>query len=136
VRNPGTFPWTILAAAAFLLLYIPALSGEQPGPGGEALQKRIETLIERLGSDDWEEREDASKELIRIGEAALPALDKAALSDDPEVRFRADAAIRAISKELRGRRYHSLPVLQRAIRLLTDPDPVRRKGAAVTLASA
>ena len=50
----------------------------------------VEKLIRDLGDDDYEVRESASDRLKLIGEAALPLIDKAFQSKDPEVRRRAE----------------------------------------------
>ena len=55
-----------------------------------------EELIERLGHEDYAVREQATSDLIGLGEKALPALERALNSDDLEVRRRAGRAIRAI----------------------------------------
>ena len=61
-----------------------------PSGGGEADDKKIGELIEKLGSSDWDERAAAEKELEGIGKPAADALRKAmAGADDPEVKVRA-----------------------------------------------
>jgi len=50
----------------------------------------IDQLIEQLGSDRFAAREEASRKLLALGEAALPALEKARRAADAEVRRRAD----------------------------------------------
>jgi hypothetical protein len=51
---------------------------------------RIQDLIRKLGSEDYATREQATRELEKIGKSARPALQKAAEeSEDPEVRQRA-----------------------------------------------
>ena len=51
-------------------------------------QDSVDDLIRQLGSDEFDAREKASDELLRIGAPALPALRKAAESGDAEVRYR------------------------------------------------
>ncbi|RKY16944.1 MAG: hypothetical protein DRP63_04525, partial [Planctomycetota bacterium] len=46
--------------------------------------------------DDFQKREDAMEELVRIGDSAVEALKKAAKSDDPEVAWRAKEALNRI----------------------------------------
>lgn len=48
-----------------------------------------ERLVRQLGSTDFAQREAAAKALLKLGPAALPALEKARQSDDAEVRKRA-----------------------------------------------
>ena len=62
--------------------------------------ERIAAVIKQLGDDEFAKRETASKELEALGEPALPALRKARLSDDAEIRRRAEEAIRAISHKV------------------------------------
>jgi len=54
---------------------------------------RVQDLIRKLGSDDYATREQATEELRKIGAPAREALRKAAESDDPEVRQRAQALL-------------------------------------------
>lgn len=57
----------------------------------------ISRLIEQLGARRFADREAAGRELVAIGEPAMPALRHAfAKSDDPEVRLRAKATMRKI----------------------------------------
>src|SRR5262245_908534 len=57
----------------------------------------VERLIEQLASPRWEERQEASKRLPELGDAALPAMEKAARSDrDVDVRLRLWLAIRTV----------------------------------------
>ena len=62
-----------------------------PVPDGRdiSLSVLIERLVAGLGSKRYDERESAELALSRIGARALPALEKAAASKRPEVRFRA-----------------------------------------------
>jgi HEAT repeat protein len=52
-------------------------------------EEEFERLIQSLGSDDIAKRTEATEALKRAGTRALPALERAALSTDPEVRLRA-----------------------------------------------
>lgn len=63
----------------------------------------IRDLIERLADDSFDEREQAGKHLVAIGEPALVRLRHAAKEHpDPEVRERAGRLIGAIQKALFG----------------------------------
>jgi len=53
-------------------------------------------LIKKLGHDDYEVREQATKELVAMGPKAVPELEKALEADDLEVRLRAGRALRSI----------------------------------------
>jgi hypothetical protein len=65
-------------------------------PRGQAGKAEIEKLIADLGADDFEVREAATTKLGLIGSDALPYLEKAAGSDDAEVRRRAEDLLRGI----------------------------------------
>jgi hypothetical protein len=62
----------------------------------EEREARIRELVSRLGAEDWREREDAQRALVKMGQAALPQLREAARSADPEVATRASAAVAEI----------------------------------------
>lgn len=64
----------------------------------KALQIRVEKLIGQLGVEEFAEREAASKELIEIGNPARTALEKAALSTDPETSARARVILDRLPK--------------------------------------
>jgi len=66
-------------------------------------EARIKELIRQLGADDWQTRETATKELIKIGKPIEPPLYEALQSKDPEIRLRAQMIWDAI---------HALPKLQ------------------------
>jgi tetratricopeptide (TPR) repeat protein len=65
-------------------------------------------MVKRLGARSFREREAATADLVGLGKAALPALEQAAESDDPEVAWRASEAARMI-------RYGVTPALRREI---------------------
>ena len=56
----------------------------------------IDALVQKLGSSSYQERQDASTALRRIGLPAREALEKAVQSNDPEIRIRAAAILRDI----------------------------------------
>lgn len=58
------------------------------------IAKRVEALVARLAADDYETREQATRDLMRLGVDAEPLLREAlASSQDPEVRERLDEAL-------------------------------------------
>ncbi len=68
-------------------------------PQGQAVdQKTIDRLIAQLGSDIYAEREAAARQLVAIGEPAVPGLRKALTSPDREVARRARACIEGIEQ--------------------------------------
>ena len=81
--------------AVVVLLGGVALS-QQKQAHPEDLQAKIQKLVKQLGDDDFQKREDAMEELVRIGDAAVEALKKAAKSEDPEVAWRAKEALNRI----------------------------------------
>src|SRR5579859_868687 len=81
-----------------LLMLLPP-AGAPAAPPGEA---EVARLIKQLGSDVFAEREAASRELAKAGEAALGALEWAARSDDAEVRRRARELVARLHRKLYG----------------------------------
>ncbi len=74
----------------------PAARAEPAPDGGD-----VERLIKRLGSDEFDEREAASKALKDVGKPALKALGEAAKGNaDAEIRSRAAALIVTIRDSL------------------------------------
>ena len=65
---------------ALLLLVLPFAPAVAVAPD----DTEVERLIKQLGSDQFKEREAATKRLQEIGEPALDALDKALSSADAE----------------------------------------------------
>jgi hypothetical protein len=62
--------------------------------------EKINRLLELLGSDEGDEREQAARELEKIGVAALPALREAATEGDAEVKAHARKVIRTIERRV------------------------------------
>lgn len=77
-----------------LLAAVPLTAADKPD------EKQLAQLIEQLGSNMFEEREQATKALEALGPAALDALRKAEKSGDPEVKSRAAALIRKAEEKL------------------------------------
>lgn len=63
--------------------------------------QEIPKLIEQLGNESIETRENASRRLIQIGEPALIAVQAAIKSVDPEVAARANAAVISIIRNIK-----------------------------------
>lgn len=86
-----------------LVLWVGLLVGVPltlPAADRPADGEKIARLIDRLGSQPFAEREQASHALDELGQAALPALHKALSHEDPEIRRRAQELIRRIDKRL------------------------------------
>ena len=62
--------------------------------------ERIEKLVAQLGSNNFQAREDATKQLDSIGLPALEALKNATQSSDAERRRRAEELVSKIEKRL------------------------------------
>jgi hypothetical protein len=61
---------------------------------------QIPALVKQLGDDSPKIREEASQKLRQLGKEALPALEQATKSKDPEVAARAHAISRQIDEDL------------------------------------
>jgi hypothetical protein len=81
----------------------PAVAAAPPASTAAPAAKEIDRLVAELGSDDYQTREAAHKKLEKIGEAALPALEKALTSKDLEVRRRARMIVEPLRKRIRER---------------------------------
>lgn len=68
----------------------PARAGDAPAGPTDAEAAEIARLVEDLGSADFRVREAATAALIGFGEKARAALEQAAKSENPAIRFRAD----------------------------------------------
>jgi hypothetical protein len=68
--------------------------------------KRVDAAIGMLGNSDFAKRETASAELLELREAAFPALQQAARSDDPEVSRRAKEVIKTLTDTLSADKLH------------------------------
>ncbi len=79
-----------------LLLWSASLSAQDT-------PNRIDILVKELGAEAYEVREQATKDLIGLADAAVPALQQVLESKDLEVRLRASRALREIRKNKGGR---------------------------------
>jgi hypothetical protein len=76
------------SARRMMLVCLSLLAAAALRAGPETAE--AERLVRQLGSDDFAEREAATKALLRLGQAAFPALRNARHSQDVEVRRRAE----------------------------------------------
>ncbi len=88
-----------LRTTTFVLATLMALPGVAVAQDANP-EERIARLVERLSDPDFQVRDAATEELVQIGEAALPALEKAAASDDAEVSWRAKKTLETIKAKL------------------------------------
>jgi hypothetical protein len=68
----------------------------QKRSGNDDDLRRLSKLMSGLGSDDFSEREEASKKLQALGVIALPALRQACASGDAEIARRAKVCVKAL----------------------------------------
>jgi hypothetical protein len=88
-RSTSVWRSVILGSAVLLGVSVTQLLADVA-----ATQSNTDQLINQLGSDNFEERDAAQKQLVDAGQPALPALKKAVESStDPEIRSRAAAAL-------------------------------------------
>jgi len=94
----------LIASSALLVISIAALNADvattAPTTASiattapSANSNVVDNLIKQLGSDSAQDRDSAQKQLVDLGQTAIPALKKAADdNDDPEIRSRAAAAL-------------------------------------------
>lgn len=104
VMVTGFGGWMALAAAA----------PDIPAPSGlKAPEKSLVALIEDLADQKFRVRENASREIWKAGESALPALQEVAAGKDPEQAYRARELIRKIQ-------LHITPDTDPAVALLVE----------------
>ena len=130
----------ILGAAALTLTIL----SSQRGPAAErsagerlAAGDPIRVLVEQLGDDSFERREQASQALSKLGVTARPALMAGSRSADPEVRSRSRRILEVLRRvELQGKLAafiadnegsleHDLPGWKRYRELLGHDQPAR-----------
>ncbi len=91
----------LVAVAVVLAAVTPSLAvtpSQAQTDGAEP--QRLDSLIKKLGSPKFSEREEARKELEAFGTAALDALKKAAQSDDLETSRRASEIVRKLEERI------------------------------------
>src|SRR5687768_17207271 len=81
-----------------LLLGVGAILGSLALAEQPAANKKVAELIDKLGSGDFEDREQAQVELDKLGLQAVEALKQASKSEDAEVRRRAEELVAKIEK--------------------------------------
>lgn len=78
--------------------WVSASAAEAGGDAANTNEEQIRTWIGKLASDEFAVREEATEKLASCGPAARKALEEAAESGDPEVRFRARTALGRIGR--------------------------------------
>jgi hypothetical protein len=89
--------WTCPALALILALQTGTLAEDSSRKKGKT---QIDRLIEQLGDDDFDVREDATRKLEKLGQPALGPLREALGSSDLETRRRAARLIERIGDRL------------------------------------
>ncbi len=105
-----------LSLLCSVLLAVPA--GERPDPADQG--RIIDLLINDLGAAKYKTREAATMGLRRIGLPALKALERAAKSNDPEVRTRARKILKDVRLGITPEWPAELALLARHYNRLTD----------------
>jgi WD40 repeat protein len=111
---------------SLLLLVLLGLTGFGAPPAAE--EEKIRKLIQQLGDDDFDKRQEATKQLEALGQAALPLLRKASKeSPDAEVRRRTADLVADLQKSAFGvvRTFEAAPLvgIRRWLsRLVVTPD--------------
>lgn len=116
-----TFPMHL----TFILISLASL-GLQQGPSSEVPQDdAVQKLVDQLGSNKFRLRQTASSKLRQLGANAVPALRKAAASENAEVANRAQAILRTILGTDARERFLREPTQANAASIV-DWDQVRR----------
>jgi PDZ domain len=75
----------------------------QPAPAPKAVDaspEHVDALIRQLGADEFHARQEATRELLQIGEPARAALERTMKqSDDMEARWRAEQILRRLDQQ-------------------------------------
>lgn len=85
----------LLCVAVMGFAIVMAIQGTSKDAGYH-LDKKVSSLVSKLGDDDSHERENAERELIRIGKAALPKLNAAVKSTNIDIANRSRKIVEAI----------------------------------------
>jgi hypothetical protein len=83
------------AAAAGCLVTVDL---KEPGASDESVAKKVATLVEQLGDDEWEIREKATRELIAVGRPAVARLSESVQSKDAEIKWRSTHILKQIAE--------------------------------------
>jgi hypothetical protein len=112
----------MLAGIAAALLQLPHARSDSPEDkvAKVAEENRLNSLVTKLGSQEFQEREEATKALMVAGAPALEYLQKAGTSSDAEIRRRAGLIMARIEKDIETARllkpkrihlaYHDIPI--------------------------
>jgi len=77
--------------------HVAFIEGKLPRPADADVQTRVKKLIAEFEADAFATRQRATEDLIAIGAPCLPLIRAAAKSMDPEVQYRAEKVLTALS---------------------------------------
>ena len=89
---------TLRILALALLTCFAAVGAEEQPASSAPSTEQLDKWASELGADDFNVREEAQKNLAAAGQAAVPALKKAAKSKDPEMRVRAERLLAPLTR--------------------------------------
>ena len=81
----------LLSVVLLTLLPLVAQAQSEPTPTD------VDKLIQELGDNDFQTREQALEELVNLGESVRAAVQKATASEDPEIATRAKLVLRRLA---------------------------------------
>jgi 6-phosphogluconolactonase (cycloisomerase 2 family) len=117
--------WPHAAVSAVFLLFMASAASSQEAKPDPAVQAKVKALVLQLDNDEFDKRNAAEAELLKIGEPAIEQLEAAARLGSLEVRQRSDR----VQKAIRARRHGLTPVsllkhgdLQCVVKLSPSPD--------------
>jgi hypothetical protein len=106
--TPRSAPWTMAAGFAIFALVVWAVA-RAPMTGTDRTpampQDEAQRLVERLGHEEFSEREKATARLIELGEAAEAALRGALRHKDPEIAAQAEDIAGIVARAKRFGRF-------------------------------
>jgi hypothetical protein len=98
-------PWPLFTSTTSFAQDAPQANTEKESnpeePNPPISDAEIADMVRKLGSNIFQERETATRNLQKAGEAALPLLREAAKAKDREVRVRAEQLITAIEDKIK-----------------------------------
>jgi len=80
------------------------------------LQAKIKSLIEQLGAQEFDKREEATAELIKVGMPSVELVNEATRSNDPEVAFRAGRILKEVLHGLTMENFKKVQELLQTLR--------------------
>ena len=89
---------TMASRCLAVIVAVPAIAAatraDEPKSG--APEKELKRLVDQLGSERFDDREQAAHQLSKLGKPALPSLKEATKGPDAEVRRRAQQLVEEI----------------------------------------